>query len=376
MGELLLGALVGAVVSLSMTFAFERPISSWLDRRRVARNLERRQRQLRSARGQFDVAGESVVVGSDRVYVLAFDPSGLDRVHLQPGRAAAGPTPADSTAAAQLLGLEPTEIDDRVERRRAELQRGDQEWNGRRWALRSASVSREGAHEDVIVRLGFAEAEYARFDVLTRLWEERQRLPDPPLTLAEDLRRVWPALSNSFGVSATVRTADDKLILTRRSPRTNSGRSALHVSLNEGMDLVDVDSERRPDPMSTLVRGAFEELGIVIEESSAVIHAVILDVTRYQWGALGHVDLSGTSLTSHYVRQARALGKAKDDWESSELIMVDYTLPDVLARLTQPDTQWVAHGWVNLACTALTCWPTESERIVSALLERSSPTRA
>lgn len=130
-----------------------------------------------------------------------------------------------------------------------------------------------------------------------------------------------------------------------------------HVAVNEGLDERDLDDHGRPDLTGALVRGAWEELGCRVSPGQIVLHSIVLDVTRYQWGALGHIDLRDTATDLETLRRIRAVGEGTDGWENDALTAIDCTPDAVLQSLGTGHATWVAHGWLNLALTGIALWP-------------------
>ena len=88
------------------------------------------------------------------------------------------------------------------------------------------------------------------------------------------------------------------------------------------------------DPAVGLVRGIDEELGISDVESSLVrFHSAIFDLDRYQFGLLGHVDLSGTDTSWQRVTERRLTGIAKDKVEARRLERIPWNPDAVIGAL-------------------------------------------
>jgi hypothetical protein len=249
---------------------------------------------------------------------------------------------------------------------------GPGEWDGEKVALKFAQQSRTtDGRETPIVDLEFGTSKYSAFSSVSSLWKTYFESVVSESHESIDWDQVIPGLSHSFGVNLTLRTADNKLLLTTRSAKTNSGRQLRHIAVNEGLSIEDRNSSKHPDLFACARRGVKEELGIdlAIEGSNRgaklSIHTFALDVNRYQWAALGHVDLSNTDVTEAVIRQARAIGTAQDKFETTEFIFIPCTLDAVLEELTG-NTDWIAHGWANLLHSAILIWPQEAERILKS----------
>ena len=78
----------------------------------------------------------------------------------------------------------------------------------------------------------------------------------------------------------------------------------------------------------------------------------IFDVRRYQFGLLGHVDLRGSGIDAARILSSRRTGRARDKAENVHVAVVPWTAPAVLEMLRDP-LDWIAHGWLNLALSAV-----------------------
>jgi hypothetical protein len=96
----------------------------------------------------------------------------------------------------------------------------------------------------------------------------------------------------------------------------------------------------------------------------------MLDVRRYQFGLLGHIDLRGTKTTAADLRVVRQLGVSQDKFENSELVFVPWNFPAVAKVLAEPD--WLAHGWLNLVHSAIAAFGSGREQLYELLGERTS----
>jgi hypothetical protein len=267
-------------------------------------------------------------------------------------------------SALQPVGLTEVLMDIAHERRAIEARPGS--WNARRYALRGATVTRVGDVEEPSIHLTFGESDYATHQVVSQAWAALYRSGARQDLDAPALRSVMTGLSHSFGINLTIETADESLILTRRSNLTSNAHGLRHISMNEGMSLEDKDFNGYPDPYATALRGVKEELGVDLSahRDKVVFHALILDVTRYEWALLGHVDLRGTDLTDAVFRMQRGVGMSSDGWESDELALHPWS-PASLLRLLRSDEDWVGHGYLNLLLSAIHRFPRQRERLLA-----------
>jgi hypothetical protein len=331
------------------------------------RLLRRRRREIES---QLRLSVSSVFTvgpGSHDLFVLEFAQQGLHPDHL-----VIEPTDTSdlSTVWSRLPPtLRPTSLEDLLlgieeERRVIETRPGT--WNARRYALRRATVTRVGDEEKPAVHLTFGESDYATHRVVSQAWAGLYRSGIASELDEPALRSVVAGLSHSFGVNLTIETADDSLILTRRSDLTSQAHGLRHISVNEGMSLEDQDLNGYPDPYATAIRGVREELGVDLtaHRDKVVFHALILDVTRYEWALLGHVDLRGTDFTDGVFRMQRGIGMSSDDWESDELTLRPWNIESALDLLVSDD-DWVGHGYLNLLLSAIHRFPRRREKLIA-----------
>lgn len=335
-----------------------------------------RRRRLREE-SRFIGAAETFKVGAAKheIYVRQFAVEGFRAEHLETGTV---PPQTSATLIANLPSrLQPaTDLDIAVaiEKKRRELAAAPDAWNAEKLALRRIAVSRHGSMELPMLKLQFAKTDHASFQVVAAAWEERftAGLEGGELR-GEELLDVLPGLSNSFGINLTVETADDQLLLTRRSAKASGGRNLRHISVNEGMALMDQDPRSGlPDPYRTALRGIAEELGVDLGGEPDIreritFHSLVCDVTRYEWALLGHVNLTQTAWTNASFIHARKLGMGPDDWESSSLEFIPMT-KDAVEEALRDDSEWVGHGYVNLLLSAMHRLRGERQAILAAAL--------
>lgn len=321
-------------------------------------------------------ADETFAVGAAKheIYVRQFAVEGFKPEHLGSGTV---PQQLPSTLFAKLPErLRPAsaaELEHRIEEKRRGLENTPGAWNAEMLALRKVEVSRSGNFELPVLKLHFARTDYASFQVVAGAWEKLlfDGLEGGELR-GEELHDVLPALSHSFGINLTIETADDHLLLTRRSGKTSGARNLRHISVNEGMALADQDPKTGlPDPYRTAIRGIAEELGVDLEEEPEIreritFHSLVCDVTRYEWALLGHVNLTQTGWTNASFIQARKLGMGPDDWESNSLEFIPMTTAAVEAAL-RDDSDWVGHGYMNLVLSAVHRFRSDRRAILAAV---------
>jgi hypothetical protein len=364
---LLMGGLVGVVL--------ERAVGQPLDRLVLHPLRERRQmRALRAAAAAAGVVDECAVVAGTAIFVSQFAPAGFPHHHLTGLVDETEPDFAKSVSDSSWSSIFPSvvSLNQSADAWKKQLDADPHFWNGTSLSLVSCHVSRSPLEEDPILTLTFREIEYAVACAIEEAWtslsiEDRRRAD------GEQLRAVDPLLSHGFRLNCTVETADGFTVITRRSSHARGWSGFKHIAFNEGLSVLDRRPGGRVDVIGGFRRGLHEELGLdsgSIEgfDRRLTVHSLVLDLDRYQWGMLAHLDLRGTAVTSVAIQTARTLGGAADDWEASALSFVPFTAsPDAVIRELADPSNWVSHGLLNLALSAICRHPSQADRIREAL---------
>ncbi len=334
---------------------------------------ERFKRRARQRLRRFGRDDDLIRFSGEALYIHQFAPGGFNpdclELVLKP--------PRDAKTALSLAdpALLPAPIDTIVEAIEARRRHYDNpqvsSWNGRTVAVEHVEgFIRRGDDERPALRVIVSESDHAASQVCTEMWEQRFERDSGqlPATLPE-LYDAVPGMLHAIGLNATLVTGDRKLILTHRNPRMSSGRSGWHISVNEGLLPSDRETHSHLDPYVGLARGVKEELGITISARDVLFHTAIFDLRRYQFGLLGHIDLSSTRISAADIIEARQVGLPRDKAESTSLTVVDWTYPAVRELLAEP--AWIAHGWLNLLLSAIESFPRHAEALGHILSERT-----
>jgi hypothetical protein len=338
-----------------------------------------RQKHLLEAQREAAVTDELIVLAGTALFVRQFIPGGLElgalTATIDTASWSLSRRVAESPAARrQLLAWGPTELASSIDAWRGRLEKDARRWNGQQLALSQLDVSRHPVSESPIIALTFRESDYANFCALGEIWTavpiESRRAID-----GDAMREVDPLLSASFGLNCTIQTADGKLLVTRRSKLARGWEGLWHTSFNEGLSALDLRPGGYVDILGAFGRGLREELGIDWQQLTdfaerLTIHTLLLDVDNYQWGLLAHLDLRSTDITSTAIRIARNLGAAHDAWEASELRFLPFADAGnaVVDELTRA-RDWVPHGLLNVALSAVHVQPSKAASIRAALGE-------
>jgi len=365
---LVIGSIVGVVV--------ERVVGHPIDHFVIKPILQARRRSgMRKAAEAVNLGSELCEVAGTALFVHQFVPAGFAWANMSTRMESNQSTLANRLSRSSSANLLPSaiELEVAVKDWTAQLDADDHFWNGTSLALSRCEISRSSGAEEAKILLSFREEVYATACAIEQAWQslplDQRRDVD-----GNDLRQVDPLLSNSFGLNCTLETADGFVLLTRRSDYARGWQRCRHISFNEGLSTMDRSPGGIVDLNRGFARGLHEELGIDASQipnfqDRLVVHTVLLDVDRYQWGLLAHLNLEGTDITSVAIQIARNLGAAPDDWEASELTFLPFSdsPKDVIAEL-QGSEPWVSHGLLNLALSAVHRHPTSAREIRTALI--------
>lgn len=334
-----------------------------------------RQRFERRAREQlkrFGFQGDLIRRDLEALYVIEYVPNGWNpkdivfksRPSMDLAKTLSSADPANlPTSVESLLSA--------IEAERVRLEDSpDGWWNGETVAVDAIQTGRVGTRENPTLTVVTYPSDHAAATVCSDLWKDQ--FDADQIVLPLDLDRPIPGMLHAVGLNATLVTDDGQLVLVRRAARAVSGRTGWHTSVNEGMKDEDRDANNKLDPHQGLVRGVREELGISVDPACISIHTAMFDVRRYQFGLLGHIDLTGTGITAADIIVARRIGLAKDRFENSEIVTVPWKFDAVFSKISEPD--WVAHGWMNLLHSAIASFAPRADELYRLLGEKTRAT--
>lgn len=364
---LTLGSIFGVVADRTIGQAIDKQLIEPLSKRRSLRAAQKLALTFNR------VHNELVVFANGAVFVQQFAPAGFSWTNIT------ARLKPDTTSVRALLPeshlstfseVTAEEIEAQIKKSESSIAQNPRLWDGTLLALVHMDISREGREEMPVLGMQLEARQYSRSRAVQELWmslplEERRSLS------GDQLREVDSLLCNAFGVNCTVSTADGKLLIAQRGANTIGQQGFWHTSMNEGVAIID----SRPGGVVNLSeaywRGLQEELGItrdMARNSEVVVHSVILDVDRYEWALLGHLDLGPSGITSTQIVQTRNLGMAPDGWEASNIRFIDFNNKDLssVERELENHSQWIPHGLVNLALTAIHCFPSKTQQVHQA----------
>ncbi|MGW2742752.1 hypothetical protein [Streptomyces sp. NPDC001450] len=219
-------------------------------------------------------------------------------------------------------------------------------WNGPRYAVESFDISRTALDETPEVHLRLRPTDYYTFLAAQQL---DRRLPDGATPRSRYLDPEQPLaapafLQCSFAVNVAVVTADDMLVVSRRSERVRMAPGVWNSSVNEGLSRhIDSSGRSAPDLQAVCRRGMREELALEAHEYSLDLLAFVLDVDKRHWS--GHYFARLKDLRSSDL-QARMSRGVADRWEHQTIDYVPFRPAPVIRYLLREDR---IHRWAPLA---------------------------
>ncbi|MFF4015591.1 hypothetical protein [Streptomyces sp. NPDC001843] len=219
-------------------------------------------------------------------------------------------------------------------------------WNGPRYAVESFDISRTALEEKPEVHLRLRPTDYYTFLAAQQL---DRRLPDGTTPrsryLDPDRPLTAPAfLQCSFAVNVAVVTADDMLVVSRRSERVRMAPGVWNSSVNEGLSRhIDSSGRSAPDLHAVACRGMREELSLEPHEYSLELLAFVLDTNKRHWS--GHFYARLKELRSEDL-QARMSRGVADRWEHDTIDYVPFRPAPVVRYMLREDR---VHRWAPLA---------------------------
>jgi hypothetical protein len=134
-------------------------------------------------------------------------------------------------------------------------------------------------------------------------------------------------------VGLAVVTADHFLLVSERG-NTAVDPNIFFPSVAEGATrAMDGGENGAPDHFSTARRGLEEELGILLTPEELTWLSFGANTYLCEYALIGRVD---TPFTVEEIERRRALGAAKDSWETRRLHPVEFTPQAVAAFCSQP----------------------------------------
>jgi hypothetical protein len=188
-------------------------------------------------------------------------------------------------------------------------------WPAPRFAVQDFVVTRRGLHELPEVTLHLKYSDYYTFIATQQL--------DKPLPGGDTLRGLYLAgrdpretpdfMRSSFGLNIAVVTADQWLVVSRRSTRVGVGKDVWNSSANEGLQrALDSPDGRPPNLFRAAERGLEEELRLRSDQYGLDLLAFAVVTSNSQWCSLFLARLR--SMTRRQFEENLGRG-VQDAWE-------------------------------------------------------------
>ncbi len=153
-----------------------------------------------------------------------------------------------------------------------------------------------------------------------------------------------PELATHWGVGLAVVTADHFLLVSERG-NTAVDPNIFFPSVAEGATRAKDSGENgAPDHFSTARRGLDEELGVLLTQDELTWLSFGANTYLCEYALIGRVD---TPFTVEEIERRRALGAAKDSWETRRLHAVEFTPQAVADFCSQPDRRFSAFALIT-----------------------------
>jgi len=332
-------AFIGGIVGLVVSVIFDDGI------RNLKRNIVRKYKRLFSEKNDFKSHLFTIGDTSTRFYVIdgdgqsEFNPENIecrvidDRVDLPTEIESIKQEIADEEAMKEKQGLQ-------------------HKWNGPLYGLAKYRHGRTTDVEGMSVLFNFFKTDYFTF-MASNMQLKRKLMSGETIGEAyiphNQLEKVQPILANGFGVALVIITSDENIILTQRTFNTGPRGSEMDISVVEGVHpLLDRHSQNNgPDLYHAAIRGANEELGLIIDKDRVKFLGYGIDLDFYQWNMIGFAHVPQTAKEIQELRSRGTSGK----WENTLLLFKNFTTKEV-ADLIINEKIW-STGKVALYWTAV-----------------------
>jgi hypothetical protein len=129
-----------------------------------------------------------------------------------------------------------------------------------------------------------------------------------------------PEFSSVLGINLNLFTKDGYLIVTERDPQIQIAAGKLHTSVAEGLlRPTDTGLQGAPDPFRCALRGAEEEIGVVLPSDGIVFTAFGVQSTLCQYSLIGWCQIEEKKAD---IENLYSLAVPKDKWENQTLFFV------------------------------------------------------
>jgi transcriptional regulator with XRE-family HTH domain len=218
--------------------------------------------------------------------------------------------------------------------------------------LRFHVSSRTGRLEEPRLVLHFGPTTYYRMLATDQRLDVPLTVGGRTFTLREryasgvDLRVAPVAeLATHWGLGMAVVTADHFVLVSERG-NTAVAPHVFFPSVAEGSTrAMDAATDGAPDHVRTAARGMEEELGVLLRPEELTWLSFGANSCLCEYALIGRVD---TPFTVDEIDRRRALGAAKDSWETRRLHAVPFTPQAVAEFCAHPERRFSAFALITL----------------------------
>jgi len=208
-----------------------------------------------------------------------------------------------------------------------------------------------------ILRLSFRPTDY--FTQLVTDFNVGNPLRDSYAKATDITVQPVPQFSTILGVNVNVVTKDGYVIVTEGSQKLPIGAGQLRPSVNENLlRPTDAGADAAPDPFRCALRGAQEELGLVLNPEEVEFTAFGVEPNLCQYSLFGWCQVNETRSE---VEELRTLAIPKDKWENRNLLFVPCK-PESVARFVFSNKErWLVFGLVAILLSLFQTGYTKSQ---------------
>jgi hypothetical protein len=153
-----------------------------------------------------------------------------------------------------------------------------------------------------------------------------------------------PELATHWGVGIAVVTADHFLLVSERG-NTAVDPHVFFPSVAKGAArAMDGEESGAPDHFRTASRGMEEELGVPLSGEEPTWLSVGANAYLCEYALIGRVD---TPFTVEEIERRRALGAARDSWETRRLHAIPFTPAAVAEFCAHPERRFSAFALIT-----------------------------
>lgn len=218
-------------------------------------------------------------------------------------------------------------------------------WNGDRYFLDKFVINRTDLYENLSLHLWFRPTDYFTF-LATNISLDDDKLRETYIKDVDWTTTAVPYFSNDFAVYLMIITADEYIILPKRSDAVGVYKNAYSSSLTEGVSrtLDRGTTNLAPDMYRCAIRGIAEELGISdIPVSDITLLSFGVNTRYVQWSMLGFAKVSKTI---EEILEFRSRG-VRDKWENSEFNVIKFDLHEIV-KFVFSHEPWAPGALVNI----------------------------